>query len=146
VTGADASFPPEGLTAPSIPQFEATEAFPPAPTSARRARHFVRVALNGRALSDQIDVAVLLVSELVTNAVTHAKTTVRVTISVTMNNVKVAVTDEDATTPDVGREPGLDECGRGMAIVHRLASVWGVAARPPGKTVWFALNGPVPKA
>jgi hypothetical protein len=45
------------------------------------------------------------------------------------------VSDGGATTPQLRRAQMLDEGGRGLLIVARLAERWGIRQRPDGKTV-----------
>jgi anti-sigma regulatory factor (Ser/Thr protein kinase) len=90
----------------------------------------------------------LMVTELVTNVVRHAKTEVVVSIDVGPP-IRVEVHDGVAAT-DAFREmirtrprsadphaPG----GRGLALVHDMASRIGIADDPrAGKVVWFELD------
>lgn len=122
----------------------AEEVFPPEPVSASRARRFVRTCLVGRASDERIDAAVLLVSELVTNAVVHTGSAVGVAVLVDGGSVRVEVTDGGPGVPTVRADAGLDECGRGMAIVDRLAPDWGVTPLRPGKKIWFVVDGSEP--
>jgi anti-sigma regulatory factor (Ser/Thr protein kinase) len=112
---------------------------PPERASARRARHFVA------SLFDDMDApcaqdTVLLVSELVTNTVTHAGTPVTVDVQVRPDRVRVEVADDDPRVPaplDVGPE---STTGRGLDIVRRQATRWGVTPTSHGKSVWFEID------
>jgi anti-sigma regulatory factor (Ser/Thr protein kinase) len=115
---------------------------PPDPTSVGVAREFVRAAVvaGGFEEADTFS-ALLLTSELVTNAVLHAGTDLEVGLDVGDDAIRVEVTDRGAGYPLVERA-GLDaEQGRGLMIVSRLASRWGVAVKPDRKAVWFELGG-----
>lgn len=113
------------------------------PTSARKARRFVRSILNESAPA-VVDTAELLVSELVTNAVRHAdhhecSSTVGLRISVDEHLVRLEVSDGDPAIPEV-QHPNSDvPSGRGMLIVERLAARWGCFRAGEGKVVWLEL-------
>ena len=111
-------------------------------TSPARARAIVIDVLRRWQLSELIDAATLLVSELVTNGVRHAGTGMRLTLTrQTFAQIRVAVTDK-APTADVRPRQRDDnaEGGRGLFLVEHLSSGWGSAADASGKTVWFELH------
>jgi anti-sigma regulatory factor (Ser/Thr protein kinase) len=121
----------------------------PERASAAAARGLVRDVLS--ALSDEVrDVAVLLTSELVSNVVVHAETNVRVTVT-DGPPVRVEVHDGVAAT-DAFRDiverrapmaPPTALGGRGVGLVHDLASRLGLTDDPDGgKVVWFELDPP----
>jgi anti-sigma regulatory factor (Ser/Thr protein kinase) len=109
-----------------------------------RARRFVAEALAAWGDDGLSDLAVLVVSELATNAVLHARTGYEVVVSSDHDGVHVAVRDGDERTPAVGQPDDLDVSGRGLVIISRLTTTWGVDARPGGKTVWVALPRSAP--
>jgi anti-sigma regulatory factor (Ser/Thr protein kinase) len=92
-----------------------------------------------------IEIALLLVSELVTNSVRHATTgpadTVRLTADTAPAGVRIAVRDAgtrgsvrlrtDRREDDVG--------GFGLELVARLSRDWGVERDEHGTTVWLEL-------
>lgn len=91
---------------------------------------------------DLIEVALLLMSELVTNAIRHGQGAVGLAIKKLPSGLCVEVSDAGPGRPSALR-PGPDRLGgRGLLLVERLASQWGVtpSAAGPGKTVWFALK------
>jgi serine phosphatase RsbU (regulator of sigma subunit)/anti-sigma regulatory factor (Ser/Thr protein kinase) len=111
-------------------------------SAAGRARRVVAAALPGPERQDVRDVAALLVSELVTNAVVHAASGVELQVDVADTTVTVRVRDAD-TGPLVMRAGGgseLDEGGRGLLLVDRLADAWGTEHHGGRKTVWFRLG------
>ena len=111
-------------------------------TAAGKARRLVAAALPGPERQDVRDVAALLVSELVTNAVVHAASAVELQVDVDEPTVTVRVRDAD-TGPLVMRAGGgseLDEGGRGLLLVDRLADAWGTEHNGGRKTVWFRLG------
>ncbi len=71
-----------------------------------------------------------------TNAVRHAPGIVHITVTLFGDRVHAQVRDENPRTPQL-RAP--DETGgRGIQLLQRLASRWGVEQHPgDGKTVWF---------
>ena len=77
-------------------------------------------------------------SELVTNAVLHAGTEIRVCASVEDAVVSVSVSDRDPQHAPVLARRGADATsGRGILLVHALASDWGVEVAEASKLVWF---------
>jgi anti-sigma regulatory factor (Ser/Thr protein kinase) len=101
---------------------------------------------------DTVDIAVLLLTELVTNACRHVRKAVggNVTVRCHIRNdlaparLRVEVDDADTQLP-APREAGLDaEGGRGLALVEALAAAWAADPLPDGdgKTVWFELELP----
>ncbi len=109
-------------------------------SAAARARRFVRDVSAGWHLhEEEIDDLELLVSELVTNAVLHARSASRLTIDSNGDRVRVTVEDESAVAPRL-REYGPEAAtGRGVLLVDRLATNWGVDVDDGGKRVWFEL-------
>ncbi|MCU4183371.1 SpoIIE family protein phosphatase [Acidiferrimicrobium sp. IK] len=121
-------------------------AFGAAAESVGRARRFAADVLTSAGWGAQVDLAVLLVSELVTNAVRHAVGPCTLRIEFSDERVELAVEDGDGRIP-APREAGpLDEGGRGLYMVATLADDWGIRpaaatdAGGPGKAVWFALR------
>ncbi|WP_308286956.1 ATP-binding protein [Streptomyces liliiviolaceus] len=98
---------------------------------------------------DVLDVAELLLSELVTNALrAHAPSDrqvgVRIARSTADGLLRLEVSDECEGRPEV-RTPSDDETGgRGLLLVEALAHRWGVEEHEagPGKTVWAELKAP----
>src|SRR3954467_13753928 len=112
------------------------------------ARRVVSAALPKPEQGEARDVATLLVSELVTNSIVHAASAVELEVEVDDDpvmgeTVTVRVRDAD-TGPLVMRAGGgteLDEGGRGLLLVDRLAQAWGTEHHAGRKTVWFRLTG-----
>jgi anti-sigma regulatory factor (Ser/Thr protein kinase) len=103
-------------------------------------RHFVREQLAEWSMDSLIDVAELLVSEVVTNSIRHALAGGWVSVSRTAQRVRVEVTDTGGGTPTPRQAEPHEPTGRGLAIVAALAESWGVAEpEGRGKTVWFEL-------
>ena len=104
------------------------------------ARAFARAAVEGAPV--RIDDVALVVSELVTNAVVHGDGDITLHVVGTDGGVRVEVGDDN---PDIARLPLDDkpsaESGRGLLLVSRLATDWGVRPAAPGKVVWAELAG-----
>ena len=114
--------------------------FPPGAEAPGLARRFLRKTLSDQVAPTVIEVAQLLVSELVTNAVVHAASPVEVEASLDEAGLVVRVRDAD-TGPLVSRSGSteLDEGGRGFILIDRLAHSWGTEHGGGRKTVWFRL-------
>lgn len=118
--------------------------FPPDPASAGQARRFLDTTLRTWKCDALIDIAVLLVSELVSNAILHAGTSVRVVIKLADGRMRVEVRDGSARGPATKHYSSMATTGRGLVLVEELADDWGVDASRAGKTVWFELGRPEP--
>ena len=118
---------------------ESSVSLPAEPTSASRARTFVRDSLAEWGAEDFEEPATLLTSELVTNAVLHARSAVDVTVRLADGELWVGVSDS-GTGPPVRKRYGADAgTGRGLLLVERIASAWGTELTASGKVVWFRL-------
>lgn len=120
--------------------YRAATTLPPHASSAAEARRFVERTLGGWRCHDEVDVARLLVSELVSNAVRHAGTPVRLTLSRDRGGIRVEVADGSHGAPRPRLAGGDAEAGRGLFLVDQLAGDWGVRQERRGKTVWFLLD------
>ncbi|WP_369192990.1 SpoIIE family protein phosphatase [Streptomyces djakartensis] len=78
----------------------------------------------------------LLVSELVTNAVRFATGPITVRLIRTGHGLLCEVGDTGNGRPRLRRSDVLDDGGRGLGIVHRLTTRWGVRWTDDGKVVW----------
>ena len=79
---------------------------------------------------------VLVVSELTTNAVIHAQTPFVVKVDVAADRVRVEVSDGNRQRTKGSDGALLAVGGRGLLIVDRLASAWGVVPTSAGKIVF----------
>ncbi len=108
----------------------------PQPTSARRARAFVRDQVD----TSLTDSAELVASELVTNGVLHANSPMTLGVVAGDHCVLIAVTDRSPRRP-AEHEPSLSaEGGRGIALVASLARQWGVQRDGHGKIIWCLIE------
>lgn len=113
------------------------------PASAAEARRFTVDVLRQWGVSELIDTATLLVSELVTNAVLHARSASELVLRQTGGRLRVEIADASATGP-TRRSYSVDAgTGRGMMLVEALAMRWGSDRDGDGKRVWFELELPV---
>lgn len=96
--------------------------------------------------------AVLVTSELVTNALVHAGIPVRLALRSVNGgrDLLIEVTDagplEGEARPKALRHEHVAEStsGRGLLMVERLSSSWGVRPEGVGKTVWAIVGLPNP--
>jgi serine phosphatase RsbU (regulator of sigma subunit)/anti-sigma regulatory factor (Ser/Thr protein kinase) len=105
--------------------------------SPARARAQVLALLSQwRTREDTRDKVVLLVSELVTNAVRFAAGPITVRLIRAGNGLLCEVGDTGNGRPCLRRGDLLDDGGRGLSVVHRLTTRWGVRWTDTGKVVW----------
>ncbi len=104
-------------------------------------RHLEAVCRALELTSAVVDVALVLVSELVTNAVLHGQGSPRLSIEAGPDGALcVGVGDDDSRHPVVQEVDEDSLGGRGLRLLESLASRWGVRPEPPGKVVWFELD------
>jgi len=120
---------------------------PSEPESAALARATVLDTLHAWALdgpgpgrTSTSDVAALLVSEVVTNAVRYSSGPIELLLRRSDSALWFEIGDEDSRLPRLRHARSDDEGGRGLALVHALASGWGTREVPTGKVVWFRLD------
>ena len=111
------------------------EHFAPDPNSIRAVRRFVTAHLDAQPID--LDIVLLLVTELATNAVRHARSDFTVRLHHSPALVRVEVQDRNPNPPIIQPLNQSRPSGRGLQLLHALASAWGVEPRPPGKTIWF---------
>ena len=96
-----------------------------------------RLALPSPEVTGQAE---LLAGELVANAVTHAGTEVRLRLELRGDRLRIAVFDASPRLRLVPDNPER-EGDRGLRLVERLATAWGIHQRPGGgKVVWCTLR------
>ncbi len=94
------------------------------------ARVLVRDRLQGWGLDeDTVDATELIVSELVTNAVRYGTPPLR--LRLLLDSTLTCEVHDGSTAART-----VDEGGRGLFIVSRLASHWGARHGPDGKVLW----------
>ncbi|MEU6271302.1 SpoIIE family protein phosphatase [Streptomyces populi] len=114
------------------------------PERIAEARQQLRELLHDWASADQLDSAVLLVSEMVTNVLVHTDADALLVAEVAGDpgerRMRVEVTDGSDDLPH-RRHPGeLASSGRGLVLVEMLADAWGVDPRGEGKSIWFEFS------
>ena len=106
------------------------------------ARELVRAALTEAELTEVLDEALLLTTELATNGVLHARTDIDLEVVADGDEVTVTVTDFAEGVPTKVTANGVEmaEGGRGMLLVDHFATSWGTTHQSSGKGVWFRLT------
>ena len=108
-------------------------------SSPAAARAAIREAMAGEN-DERVDVAVLLVSELLANAVLYAGTDICLRLDVGGDVMRVEVEDSGAEMPDPMTADVTAETGRGWLLVEKLTDRCGWNRLPDGKVVWFELH------
>ncbi|MEV1082167.1 ATP-binding protein [Streptomyces sp. NPDC050211] len=118
------------------------ERYPAKEESVPHARHDVTRALEAWGLSRLVDVAGLVVSELVTNALKHTDaTTIGASVTRTgPHSARITVTDTSRVRPTAATPNGYAEHGRGLRLVEAVADDWGAEVVHGGKRVWAHLT------
>ncbi|MEZ0494516.1 SpoIIE family protein phosphatase [Kineococcus sp. TBRC 1896] len=148
-TAAGAAHPPLPARAEAVASSRVV-LLPCAPESSGAARRAVRrLALDDGWDEDTVEVAALLVSELVTNAVLHGRSDVGLQVASSADRLLVEVSDDNDRVPEVLPADPDALSGRGLQLVDLAASAWG--CRPgegpegTGKVVWFTLDRAAPR-
>ncbi len=107
------------------------------------ARQQIRELLHDWADAEQVDSAVLMVSEMVTNVLVHtdgeALLVAEAVGELGERLLRVEVADASDELPHK-RHPGeMASSGRGVLLMEMLADSWGVDPRGEGKSIWFEL-------
>lgn len=106
------------------------------PTTPATARRLVHDRLQGWGLDeDTVEATELIVSELVTNAVRYGTPPLRLRLLLD-STLTCEVHDGSTAAPHLRHAGTVDEGGRGLFIVSRLASHWGARHGPDGKVLW----------
>ncbi|MGC0376143.1 ATP-binding SpoIIE family protein phosphatase [Streptomyces sp. SAI-229] len=107
------------------------------------ARQQLRELLHDWSSPDQVDSAVLLLSEMLTNVLVHTDADALLLAEVTVGGdgrrMRVEVTDAGDDLPHMRRPGELASSGRGLLLIELLAHAWGVDPRGRGKSIWFEL-------
>ncbi|MEU3612746.1 SpoIIE family protein phosphatase [Streptomyces sp. NPDC006872] len=110
------------------------------------ARQQLRELLHDWTCEDQLDSAVLLVSETLTNVLVHTDADALLVAEVIgtpgERRLRIEVTDTSDDLPHKRRPGELASSGRGLVLIELLADTWGVAPRGEGKSIWFELYEP----
>ncbi|WP_369203107.1 SpoIIE family protein phosphatase [Streptomyces sp. PU-14G] len=126
------------------------------------ARHQLRDLLHDWADPEQVDGAVLMLSEMLTNVLVHTDGDATLVAQITApdagavpggaqggsqeRTLRVNVSDASDELPH-RRSPGeLASSGRGLMLLGMLADRWGVDPRGEGKCIWFEMQEADPAA
>jgi hypothetical protein len=133
----------EALPAASCP-------LPAAPESARRARDFTKITLGDWGMAAQVDVAELVICELVTNSFRHGLLSsswmpdehpIGLTLLRRDRYLMCMVTDPEPAGPVLLEASGSAEGGRGLQVVESCSEAWGwQPVDGAGKVVWALLR------
>ncbi|MFJ6797619.1 SpoIIE family protein phosphatase [Streptomyces sp. NPDC091268] len=108
------------------------------------ARRQIRELLHDWSDPEQVDSAVLMVSEMVTNVLMHtdgdALLVAEAVGELGGRRLRIEVADQSDELPHK-RHPGeMASSGRGVLLMEMLADDWGVDPRGEGKSIWFELH------
>lgn len=119
---------------PEIPLVPSHWRFPARPISVRRARQAVVESLAPTARCQLGSDLALLTSELVTNAIRYGaredEDLVELVLWPADGHYWLAVSDPGAAQPQLVWAEPESESGRGLLLVDRIATAWGVRSRP----------------
>ncbi len=113
------------------------------PRGVQDARRWVVGTCHDIGRGDLAECAELGVSELVTNALLHGEAPLSVRVRGTREHPRVEVRDGSVELPLMPTAGLQDEAdllltfGRGLSIVARCSTAWGVEVEEDGKVVWF---------
>jgi anti-sigma regulatory factor (Ser/Thr protein kinase) len=114
------------------------------PERVAAARQQLRELLHDWSSPDQVDSAVLLLSELLTNVLVHTDADALLLAEVRgepgERRMRIEVTDSSDDLPHKRRPGELASSGRGLVLIELLAHAWGVDPRGEGKSIWFELH------
>jgi anti-sigma regulatory factor (Ser/Thr protein kinase) len=123
---------------------EARVELPDDPRSVSLARNLLTQLLGQWETEDFVDLAAILIAELVANALRHVPGTCALELTRRGDALRVAVVDTGPGMPDL-QNPGLSAYGgRGLHIVSALATAWGIDHLEDGcKAVWAEVATPL---
>ncbi|MCX4963510.1 SpoIIE family protein phosphatase [Streptomyces sp. NBC_00654] len=110
------------------------------------ARQQLRELLHDWADPDQVDSAVLMLSEMATNVLVHTDGDALMVAEAAgergERRLRVEVADASDELPHKRRPGEMASSGRGLVLMELLADSWGVDPRGEGKSIWFELYEP----
>ncbi|WP_374207998.1 SpoIIE family protein phosphatase [Streptomyces sp. MUM 203J] len=111
------------------------------PDAVMHARRFAARTLRSWSVGEEVDMALLVVSELVTNAIAHTQGEVRLDLTLAGNRLRIAVNDASPRTPVKTTSADWEATGgRGLLLVEALSASWGSVPLSGGKQVWAELT------
>ncbi|MFD0040949.1 SpoIIE family protein phosphatase [Streptomyces anulatus] len=106
-------------------------------------RQLVRELLHDWSDPEQVDSAVLMVSEMATNVLVHTDGDALMAAEISgergERRLRVEVADASDELPHKRRPGEMASSGRGLVLMEMLADAWGVDPRGEGKSIWFEL-------
>jgi hypothetical protein len=110
------------------------------PAAAREARSQVRAAIRDWKVPVDLDIAIVLTSDLVTNAIMQGDgTTLTLAIRCSRGHLRIDVYDKSRFLPMGADEPASTRAGYGLVLVAALSTEWGAFRTPAGKAMYFTL-------
>jgi anti-sigma regulatory factor (Ser/Thr protein kinase) len=116
------------------------------PGQVRQVRDWIKAAINRHDSPVDPDEAALVISELYTNSVMHGPEGGRVLVGYCLwaAGARIVVCDGGGlTAPQVRRDAGLAEGGRGLQVIHAIAAQWDSFRLPGAQVVWCDLGEPL---
>ncbi|MFG3497791.1 SpoIIE family protein phosphatase [Streptomyces sp. NPDC047928] len=111
------------------------------PDAVLHARRFTARTLRSWTVRDEVDIALLVVSELVTNAIAHTQGEVRLDLTLAGDRLRIAVNDASPRTPVKATTTDWEATGgRGLLLVEAMSSSWGSVPLSGGKQVWSEIT------
>ncbi|MCX5388290.1 SpoIIE family protein phosphatase [Streptomyces sp. NBC_00083] len=139
---------PLGTTPPEVVRRTALTVAQAEPQQIAGARRQLRELLHDWADEEQVDSAVLMISEMITNVLVHtdgdALLVAEARGPLGTRRLRVEVADASDELPHRRRPGEMASSGRGLILMEMLADAWGVDPRGDGKSIWFELyeSGP----
>ncbi|MET9555441.1 SpoIIE family protein phosphatase [Streptomyces sp. NPDC006645] len=113
------------------------------PEQVADARQQLKDLLHDWADEEQVDSAVLMVSEMATNVLVHTDGDAVLIAEAAgergKRRLRVEVADASDELPHKRRPGELASSGRGLVLMEMLADAWGVDPRGEGKSTWFEI-------
>ncbi len=110
------------------------------PDAVMHARRFTGRTLRAWGVEEEVDMALLVVSELVTNAIAHTRGEVRLDLTLAGDRLRIAVNDASPRAPVKSASVDWEATGgRGLLLVEALSTSWGSVPLSGGKQVWSEL-------
>ncbi|WP_405827614.1 MULTISPECIES: SpoIIE family protein phosphatase [unclassified Streptomyces] len=107
------------------------------PNAVLHARRFTARTLRTWGVEEELDAALLVVSELVTNAIAHTQGEVGMDLTLSADRLRIAVNDASPRSPVKPAWVSWESTGgRGLLIVDATTMAWGSVPLSGGKQVW----------
>ncbi|MFF1496716.1 SpoIIE family protein phosphatase [Streptomyces sp. NPDC058304] len=117
------------------------------PNAVHHARRFAARTLRSWGVAEELDIALLVVSELVTNAIAHTQGEVRLDLTLSADRLRIAVNDASPRSPvKPGNVDWSATGGRGILIVEATTASWGSVPLSGGKQVWAEVPLTTPRS